>query len=436
MPSHPHLFGMLPFVLGGCTPESELRADVAGEMPTVAEFSWAGVEEDVLVRVEETAGGSVLRTEATATAEATVLGMKPSTEYRADLVNARNETVATTTFQTGALEAVLPSWQTTGTAGWNGYLYLGCFNYNGTPMVVDTAGNVVWARTEPNRNVLRVRPNADATAVTYASILGLSDDDVAADIVTVSWSGEELSRIYLEHFSHDFLFLDDGTLAYIRTDRRSVEGIEGTVDGDQIVELSPEGSERVVWSTFDHWDPLTDGNVGDGGEWTHANALDYDPSENVYDIGFYGMDAIVRVDRDAGQTVWQLGGSDSDFAFDNPDDRTKNQHQFQFVEGGVVIFDNQTAQSGSRAIELSLDEEEMTASKAWSWQPANARWSEVLGDVDRGDDGSTLITWSAAGVIDDVAADGSLRWSLSLRMGQIFGFTHREPRLPGMQAPE
>jgi hypothetical protein len=56
----------------------------------------------------------------------------------------------------------------------------------------------------------------------------------------------------------------------------------------------------------------------------------------------------------------------------------------------------------------------------------------ALGDVDRADDGSTLVTWSTSGLVDDFAPDGTLRASIAAELGVVFGYTNRLTKLPGM----
>jgi hypothetical protein len=56
----------------------------------------------------------------------------------------------------------------------------------------------------------------------------------------------------------------------------------------------------------------------------------------------------------------------------------------------------------------------------------------ALGDVDRAADGSTLVTFSSAGLIDDVSPGGDLRWELQTQLASGVSYLVRVAELPGM----
>lgn len=430
---------LTPMLLGlGCEPDFGFTIVPTRGVATVAIASWSGTESAAAVHVAP-AGGEAVATQLVAgdegTIEAMILGLFANTEYVGTLVDESGAVLATTTFETGQLPGGTPNWTVEGTPGWAGYLYFGSFSVNGTVYVTDATGAPVWAHVQTPGNIMRVRPTPDGGGVTYLFTYGLGKDGPDPEIVSVGWDGSERSRTTIEGITHDFVFLDDGAVAYPKIEWRSYAEYSQLVEGEGIVERTAEGMETTVWSSFDYWDPRTDGEVAADGDWTHANALDFDPELGVYGIGFNGMDAILRVERASGRVISQVGGLDSDYAFLDPTDQPDHQHQFQFTQEGVVVFDNRTAELGSRALELTLNDANMTATRRWEWTPAEPRWSTVLGDVHRTADGSTFIAFSGAGVLYDVAADGTERWSLSGGLGRIFGFVDRQSNLPGMALP-
>jgi hypothetical protein len=53
--------------------------------------------------------------------------------------------------------------------------------------------------------------------------------------------------------------------------------------------------------------------------------------------------------------------------------------------------------------------------------------------VDRAEDGSTLATFSSAGVISDVSPEGELRWELQTSLAAGVSYVVRVPELPGFE---
>ena len=82
--------------------------------------------------------------------------------------------------------------------------------------------------------------------------------------------------------SHDFVELPGGALAYIAADWREVDG--RMVRGNQVVERATDGTTRVVFSAWDHFD-FDNGQVESATGWTHANALDYLAEHDAYLFG-------------------------------------------------------------------------------------------------------------------------------------------------------
>jgi len=220
---------------------------------------------------------------------------------------------------------------------------------------------------------------------------------------------------------HDFVVLDDGTIGWIRSDHQEVEG--ETYRGDAIVETAPDGAERVVWSSWDHLEHglSPDCNDSTGTIWTHANALHYDPDSDTYHISVREMDTVVAVDRASGETLWELGGCESDFdmsgtlGFDG-------QHQIQPVDGGLLLYDNRPSEAYSRVVEFALDHDAGTATERWIYSADDAYLTDILGDVHRLPSGDTIVTWSTTGRMEQVDQHGELRWQARFGFGTVVGY--------------
>jgi hypothetical protein len=110
---------------------------------------------------------------------------------------------------------------------------------------------------------------------------------------------------------------------------------------------------------------------------------------------------------------------------DNSSDIFQHQHQFEVLEDSFLVFDNDgSTNPTSRVLEYRLDPDSGTAEQIWSYVPDPNLYTFVLGDVNRFDDGDTLITWSVLGQIDRVSDSGSVGWTLNTSIGYIFGFNN------------
>ena len=197
------------------------------------------------------------------------------------------------------------------------------------------------------------------------------------------------------------------------------------VEGDGIVEIGPDGTFTPVWSVWDHLEYDPGMEVDPGAGWSHANALQYDKTEDVYYLSLRNFDSILKIDRATGEVLWTLGGQHSDFTLANGDKRLfQHQHQFRILDGGVLVFDNGTSeQFDSRVVEYALDEDQGRAELAWEHHDEPPVHTLALGDVERLENGNTLISWGAVGQVDDVTPEGERVWRLHVEIGHGFGYT-------------
>ena len=77
----------------------------------------------------------------------------------------------------------------------------------------------------------------------------------------------------------------------------------------------------------------------------------------------------------------------------------------------------------SRAVEYTLDLEQRRAELAWEHFDHPPVYIISGGDVTRLPGGTTLVTWSSAGMLDEVDETGHVLWRLYTRVGYGFGFT-------------
>jgi hypothetical protein len=294
--------------------------------------------------------------------------------------------------------------------------------------IVDPDGDIVWYRTDDRAlDFYRARLSRDGESLIYnaASISGDPADD--SELVKVKLDGSETTELPVPLLAHDFVELDDGTIAAIVVEQRDPN--DRAQWGNQIVEIDEDGEVTTVWSTWDCFDPEEEPGDDPNG-WTFANALDYDPQEDAYYLGMRSLSSIVKIDRETGECEWVLGLYGSTFEFAQGSARFLHQHQFQVSGDRILVFDNEgSLETESRVLEYELDFENDVAREVWSSVSDPVVSSFVLGEPTRLDDGDVFINWGAAGQLERVTAEGESIWKLNASIGFVMGFSSTVPSL-------
>lgn len=423
------MLALLPLVLacdGGKNGEveiGEVEVEISEAIGTVATLRFT-TDQDVpaMVRYE-----TALRTLETAwdaggtEHELVLLGLTPDTDVQYQVVVGDDEqTTEPVSFTTGNLPGGLPATIVSG-SGNDQWMFTPLIGATTGPTLLSPEGDLTWAWVdERGLDVYRARPLRDGSGVIYnaASVSGDPADNSV--LVKVSWDGSQEETITVPLLAHDFVELSDGTITAIVVEYG--EGPDGTeLRGDSLVEIAPDGTQTPVWSTWDCFDPaVTPGDEPEIG-WTFVNALDLDPDESAYYVSVRNFSSIVKIDRATGSCEWVIGGEAATIEIDG--EEFQHEHQFELEGDRLLVFDNAgLAFNQSRVVEYQVDWEAAVATEVWRYEPDPSINSFVLGDVARFDDGDTLITWSVAGQIDRVTADGVPEWTLNTELGYAFGF--------------
>ncbi len=360
-----------------------------------------------------------------------VLGLEADTEYSLHIDVEVGSPGDAVTYTTGPLPPGLPHWTTSGAPGWTGFAVTSLMGESQWAVVLDEDGNAVWFVEVPDDGrLVRVRQRRDGRGI-WGVPAARTDKSEPSYLIGIDWNGVEIERHEIAEFSHDYVEVEAGLIAFLNYDPRVVDGVE--VIGNTITEIDVEsGAEADIFSTFDLWEPALETLSGDG-EWSGGNAMDFDEESGTYTAGFRQLGALVEVDRRTGEVVRQLGGPSSDFLFPETNDEFRLQHQFQWRGDSVLVFDNRESSEDSRVMEYSLADG--VATPLWTHISDPPVWVFALGDVDRAEDGSTFIDWASAGLLEDVGADGETRWSLAADLGGAFGFLDRGSRIGAFERP-
>jgi hypothetical protein len=177
-----------------------------------------------------------------------------------------------------------------------------------------------------------------------------------------------------------------------------------------------------VWTAWDTSSPALEPSLHpDSPEWTHANSLDYDEATNTYWIGFRNLDCLAQIDRTTGEILQRVGGTLATTTFVDPAEGFLGQHQFQWLDDGLLVFDNRGGPSElSRAVEYGWAGEALQ--QRWEW--VSAYWVYALGDVAR-DDHGTRVTLTTAGEVDQLDTEGNVVARMNTDVGTAFGYSDR-----------
>lgn len=423
---------LLGGLLSGCGAEIQDVSFLPGTIGTVVTAEWRSDIDGVGV-VSFVVDGAQKKAKASQHANpdgsfsytATLLGLRTDAQYEA-VVEVRPDdgdpAELGMAFESGPLSVALPGLTTSGTSSTpEGYFLTSIAMEPTVACIIDADGRYVWAMEDPtdDRVLSALRPDPHSGRLVYAATEAQQDaESIESELVWVSLDGDSIDRVSLPNMHHDFLIHDDGTVAYIAYEPRTVDGERWR--GDQIVERYADGSTSVVWSTWD--DVPFDHIQWAGPDWTHANALNYDPDEDAYYLSSYTLGALYKIDRASGTLLWTMGGPHSDFAV-SAEPPLLNQHQFELLgDDRILVFNNRPRSEQSSLVqEYTLDEDAGTAEAVWSYEPGI--FSVALGDVHRLESGNTLGTFSTAGIIDEIGPDGERVWRLEGAFGTVFGYT-------------
>jgi hypothetical protein len=231
---------------------------------------------------------------------------------------------------------------------------------------------------------------------------------------------------------HEIVELPSGNFLALSTELRELEQFPASetspdvelrpavVVGDVILEFEPDGSIVRRLKLLDLLDPqrigygsLTDfwnktyahvlgGAVSE--DWSHANAICYDPRDDSLLVSVRHQDCLVKMDRTSGRIHWVLGDpgnwrepwSDHLLAPRGELQWPYHQHGPQLTpEGTILLYDNGNyralpyhppvfaAENYSRVVEYRVDEEARTVEQVWEYRGEEEFFSPFYGEADR-----------------------------------------------------
>ena len=183
---------------------------------------------------------------------------------------------------------------------------------------------------------------------------------------------------------------------------------------DKIVELSPAGDVLWSWDTYadGHFSlndicPCNDTSGSSSGylpgptliDLTHSNSLQWDFEKNVIYINMRALNTFCKIDKTSSQTIWCVGEHGNFTLYNANGNKVPSlwyhAHDVKEVQPDVfLMFDNDYHNTTlscphgfngtglhSRMLEITLNEQNMTAHSNWSWLAPSAYWTPYWGSV-------------------------------------------------------
>ncbi|MBL0309873.1 MAG: aryl-sulfate sulfotransferase [Bacteroidetes bacterium] len=136
----------------------------------------------------------------------------------------------------------------------------------------------------------------------------------------------------------------------------------------------------------------------------HYNAVELDQDGNIL-LSSKNYSEITKINRSDGSIMWRLGGKRNQFTFVNCPVPFYGQHDIRRISNGnITLFDGGHHQKpyGARALEFELDEVKTIATLKWSYTYDTALVSQARGNVQRLDNGYTLVNYGVVGTASEL----------------------------------
>jgi len=211
--------------------------------------------------------------------------------------------------------------------------------------------------------------------------------------------------------NHELLLLDNGNallMAYapVTMDLTAYGGLANAQVIDVVIqELDAARTLLFEWHSLDHlpvtatYVSLTTALV----DYAHANSIEIDEDNNLL-LSLRNTSQLLKIDRQSGEILWQLGGKKSDFTITNDAGFAFQHDARRLPNGNLTLFDNGNGlhPAYSRAVEYAIDETTMTVTRTWQVTDTH---TAAIGNAQRLPNGNTLVNWGLAGKLTEVTAE-------------------------------
>jgi hypothetical protein len=269
------------------------------------------------------------------------------------------------------------------------------------------------------------RPAADFKKHSSVGLYSYLQGGAVGEFVVVNENFEFVDAFHEENGysildGHDFQIASNGNVLIAIQDWQHIDMSaivpgghpNATVVGFVMQEQDAAHQVAFEWRSWDHFE-ITDAVGIDLTapfiDYVHFNAFEYDTDGNIL-ISCREMCEITKVDRQTGDIIWRMGGSQNEFTLVGDTQWFERQHSIRRTPTGTItVFDNGALNPPweSRAVEYEVDEVERIATMVWEFRHDPPLFSGFGSNVQRLPNGNTMINWTPRGLVTEVRSDGT-----------------------------
>lgn len=377
----------------------------------------------------------------------TLLGLHPNSEHQITIHwedqegNKEEKTTSISIPPLGELSSALPI-QVDINQNMDGYLFGTVFGDPIYLVLLDMKGNILWGieQGDLDHGGIDSDLSSDRNSIYFNEFhKDKSIDD--SRIKKISWMGEIEEELQTPLAHHMFDVLPDGSIVYIALDLRDTEQY-GPVCGDQIIKRSPDGTEEILFSTWEHmtvhqsssWAFVLYPFCRD---WTHGNFIEWDQDRESFLFSTAGTDTIFELSPQ-GEPLQQITGFSAYaplWIFEPADGVFSYPHGPHWNQNGELMFIS-TRQDLSSAARYQIHDDTDILEQTWSWGTEYGYQAYHLGEVMEINGNQTLINWGSVGVIQILNENNSLLWEAHSGLNQWFAQFEYWDTLPHMEIIE
>ena len=193
--------------------------------------------------------------------------------------------------------------------------------------------------------------------------------------------------------------LDSQAASKIQGGTPGTEADDGTIRGERLKEVTPDGQVVWEWRAYDSLDFGQDvlPPAGRRAVWLHCNALEELPGGDLL-MSFNSLSRLMIIDKSTGNVKWRLNGNITD-----------SQHNPTMLpNGNILVFDNGGSHNHSRVVEIVPETQEI----AWEYTgaPPDSFFSFNISGAQRLPNGNTLICEGRSGRMFEVTPKCEVVW--------------------------
>lgn len=423
-----------------CSNEADARVGGSG-VDTVPELRWSAPE-GVAAWAEFDNGDGLTRSSRVGSTGpergALLLGVLPDAPYtwRVFLADADGtRCVGAGTGTNGALPAGVPASEGTATSGAvDGFTAAPILVAGVTDeqwmMIFDGQARVIWANPVKGVNGTIFSTEFEQGQDALLFLVQTTSADLDGSIQRLSFNGQQAVVAKAPGLHTDFTQIGDGRYAGLTWELRDIGG--DRVLGDHVVTID-NGVATTVWNAFDE-EPYIPSDTWEAGfyvpdptalDWSHVNSISWDEASDDLMITGAGYDMVARLSASTGDTRWLFANGIGDY----PDTATVSLYPHGasiLPDGDVLLFNrgdflNDPLHTCSWVSEVHVDTAATTVTERSRLTGETCLLTSFLGNAERIADDVTFVDWTSAGRIDQLAADGTSLWNVSLSAGRAFG---------------